>query len=619
MNSINAAQDLEVSFLSGITAQGRIAGQSFWTWNGDEPATYASTSLVAKWGAPAAGTGATVTYVFDAASNWSAGEQSAFVAAMHLWSEVANITFVAVGDASAANVVISRGSDRSAETDTSFATHGGAIGSGQLGTLHHADVSIDTSVAGFGPIGASLAVEGGYPWETIVHEFGHVIGLGHAGAYDEGETTDTPMQTGYDDTAASIMSYNAATDGGHHPAIVGTYSWGAAAGGLPNVAITPMMLDILAAQRLYGVATSTPLSGGQVFGFNSNIQGDTRQFFDFSVNKAAVATLFDTGTGNTLDLSGFSTPNTVSLVDGTYSSVGGLQNNLAIAFGTHIDTAIGGRGSDAVRGNDDGDYLMGNAGSDTLTGGNGNDHIFGAMISTQQGAVDGDDMIGTGAGTNYVNGNGGNDTISVTGDVNRVYGGAGSDMISIDSGNNHVNGNVGNDVIRAEGGVNDIRGGQGDDRIQLDYGNNVAAGDTGNDTILAGSGVDVLTGGQGTDVFYFDANSSPTIRYGDLAGYHDEITDFEHGIDKIEIGSSTHDPITVLHATNGQSFGTVNEAAAYAATLFDGRFATVEVSSLQVGDDAYLFFDGVFNRFAESAVKLDGVAASQIDAGDFLA
>ena len=35
--------------------------------------------------------------------------------------------------------------------------------------------------------------------------------------------------------------------------------------------ITPMMLDILAAQRLYGPATSGPLAeGNAIFGFNTN-------------------------------------------------------------------------------------------------------------------------------------------------------------------------------------------------------------------------------------------------------------------------------------------------------------------------------------------------------------
>ena len=45
------------------------------------------------------------------------------------------------------------------------------------------------------------------------------------------------------------------------------------ADGIPIRPVTPMMLDILAAQRMYGPATSGPLAdGGQIFGFHSNIR-----------------------------------------------------------------------------------------------------------------------------------------------------------------------------------------------------------------------------------------------------------------------------------------------------------------------------------------------------------
>ena len=61
--------------------------------------------------------------------------------------------------------------------------------------------------------------------------------------------------------------------------------------GISLVPTTPMMLDILAAQRLYGPPTSGPLaSGGQVFGFNSNITSD-RRYFDFTVNTHPVITI----------------------------------------------------------------------------------------------------------------------------------------------------------------------------------------------------------------------------------------------------------------------------------------------------------------------------------------
>jgi len=113
-----------------------------------------------------------------------------------------------------------------------------------------------------------------------------------------------------------------------------------------NDPTTWMPLDILAAQQLYGVAKATPLSGGQVFGFNCNVSGVTEQFFDFTINKTPVITVWDAGTGNTLDLSGYSTTATVNLNAGAYSSFAGMTNNMAIAYGTAIDTVIGTSGDD---------------------------------------------------------------------------------------------------------------------------------------------------------------------------------------------------------------------------------------------------------------------------------
>ena len=75
VSGINSVQDQELTFLTGVTGQGLLAAQSFWTWNEDLPATYSSTeSLQAKWGAPQAGTGGTINVAFDAASNWTATE-----------------------------------------------------------------------------------------------------------------------------------------------------------------------------------------------------------------------------------------------------------------------------------------------------------------------------------------------------------------------------------------------------------------------------------------------------------------------------------------------------------------------------------------------------------------
>lgn len=384
--SLTSDQEKEVEFVSGVTSSGTLSATSFHTWSGTEPPTYNTSSSTAKWGSSTAGTGATITFGFDAASNWTAAEQAAFVSTLALWSAVANITFTLVADASTANIDLERGSDGSAFEQHSY-YRGGGIGSSRLGVLDSATISIDTSVGGFGPIGVSnFDNYGGYPWEVMLHEEGHALGLGHAGPYNDGTSTAAePYQlSAYDTRQWSIMSYIEPGDKNapYYSSNAYPTSWGSSSGsstGAPsntyygNNPTTWMPLDILAIQRLYGVAVGGPLSGGQTFGFNTNIDASIRQFFDFTVNTKPIVTLWDSGTGNTLDLSGFSSPSVVYLTQGQFSSVGGLTNNLAIGFGTQIDHVIGGSTADTLHANDDGDILTGGGGADLLIGGAGFD------------------------------------------------------------------------------------------------------------------------------------------------------------------------------------------------------------------------------------------------------
>src|SRR5207253_106162 len=101
------------------------------------------------------------------------------------------------------------------------------------------------------------------------------------------------------------------------------------------------------------------------------------RYFDFTINTHPVITIWDGGTGNTLDLSGFSANATINVAPGTFSSCNGEVNNLGIAEGTIIETVIGGSGNDVIFGTWVGNTLMGAAGDDALYGEGGLNHLIG--------------------------------------------------------------------------------------------------------------------------------------------------------------------------------------------------------------------------------------------------
>lgn len=374
-------QSDEVAFIAGVYADGTLPLYAFSAWNSDKPATYTGGfTNTAKWGAPTAQTaGGTIEYYFTPSSGWTSTEQQFLSAGLALWSDVANISFVQTSISSQAQIVFTRGSNGSAATNPQYTDptgNGGHTGQSDLLALTKATISIDTSVAGFGPIDGTFTTQGGYPIMTFLHEEGHAIGLGHAGPYNGTVDQTTQQFSAYDTRLWSIMSYieprtTSSLYFNSYP-VTGT-DWGFGPSGFRSDPTGLMPLDILAAQALYGAPVSTPLSGGQVFGFHSNVSGPSGMFFDFTVNTVPILTLFDTGTGNTLDLSGYGSPSTINLNSGTFSSFDGMINNLGIAFGTKIDSFIGSAGNDAVTANNDGDTLTGGAGNDTLTGGTGID------------------------------------------------------------------------------------------------------------------------------------------------------------------------------------------------------------------------------------------------------
>ena len=604
----NSTQQIEITFLSGLEANGIVAAQSFWSWNDDSPATFGPGNATSKWGSRTAGSGATISYSFDAASNWTATEKAAWVSSMELWSAVANVAFQERTDGSGAFEII-RTDDGAASGGRKFQGSTFA-GSNLLRTATGGAIRIDTDPDAFGPIGSTLQNYGGYPWLTISHEIGHVLGLGHGGTYDNGLSTPETPFTSYDTLAWTIMSYNDENDTN-----VGfSHAWGSSLSdnGLryPNVPTTWMPLDILAIQRLYGAPLNTPLSGGQIYGFNSNISGPIAKFFDFNQNSRPVITLWNKGVNNIFDLSGYTGRSTVDLHDGAFSSVGGLTNNVAIAYGTRIDTVVTGSGNDIVTANDNGNYVMGGAGADAITGGSSNDHLYGAAAVAVAG--DGADTINGGAGSDYIQGNAGNDLLDGGGGSDRIQGGQGNDSVQGGPGNDSVNGNLGNDVIDGGDDNDSLRGGQGDDSLSGGSGSDILLGDLGNDSLSGGAGTDMLTGGGGSDTFFFAAGEASFSTNGVAGNMVDMILDFADGLDRIDLTIGV--PSSVQ---NGPAFGDLASAATFAQQNLDAQ-GDSRVLALMVGSDTYLFFDAGSASQVE-AIRLLGVTnPASITTTDFV-
>ena len=362
--ALSTDQANSVSFISDLNANGTIASTAYWTWNGSNPAGYTTPAGDYKWQGGTAGTaGGTVLYYFTPSSNWSAAEQASFASGLALWSAVANVQFAQTTNAASAMITFTRDvTPGEAYSEPTSVSGNGTVGGTAIPKINADLVSIDTSVYGWQSLG-SFTVAGGYGIETVVHEEGHVIGLGHAGPYNFNATAATQQYDSTDTRLWSIMSYIEPDDTSakyysSYP-VTGTF-WN---GEYPT---TWMPLDILAAQRIYGAASGGPLSGGQVFGFNSNIASSINAFFNFTINTQPVVTLYDSGTGNTLDLSGFAAASNVNLNPGTYSSADGMVNDIAIAFNTAIDKFVGGAGNDSVSVNNDGDTINGGGGTNTV-------------------------------------------------------------------------------------------------------------------------------------------------------------------------------------------------------------------------------------------------------------
>lgn len=266
----------------------------------------------------------------------------------------------------------------------------------------------------------------GYGATTQIHEIGHAIGLSHPGAYNGAGATNYTDQAEYaqDSEQYTIMSYWGPGETG-----ASVIDWSTIIGGNAQ---TPMLHDILAIQEKYGADPDTR-ADDTVYGFNSTAGRDV---YDFNLNPYPNLAIYDAGGNDTLDLSGFDAGVQIDLHDGSFSSaaqaaptaaevnanradlnaligapalgnlsqaqvdateafyqnfhaqqigldtgVGGVGANaylnIAIAYGTVIENAIGGSQRDVLWGNEVANVLEGRGGDDVLNGFEGADTLIG--------------------------------------------------------------------------------------------------------------------------------------------------------------------------------------------------------------------------------------------------
>jgi serralysin len=359
-----------------------------------------------------------------------------------------------------------------------------------------------------------------YWYQTMVHEIGHALGLGHAGNYNGEASWPTSALYNNDSWQATVMSYFAQGDGDGvgqggftgdsvNPNINATYAYLA----------TLMPADIIAIQNLYGTNVTTR-AGNTVYGANSNVGGYFGQLMDQAVGGATATTrifidnpvaltIFDTGGRDTLDFSTVGVYQRINLNAGALSNVGGLRENLQIARGVVIENAIGGRAEDRIIGNARGNILIGNAGADTLSGGEGADTLNGGTGRDRMEGGSGADVASyvraAAAVTVDLQFNAQN-TGEARGDVLVSVGGVrGSDFADRLFGNEHGN------SLQGQDGRDYLWGRAGDDAV---------SGGTGIDTVIGGVGDDTLWGGTGSDRLVFNDG-------------HDRIRDFANNTDTI--------------------------------------------------------------------------------------
>jgi serralysin len=504
-------------------------------------------------------------------------ERAAFEKALDYYEQVADLVFVEV--------------DNRAEADFKIITYKGTPGAGAslLGRMSPPNEQNEGQAefnAGDARWTEEGLQEGGFYFPTLLHEFGHGLGMAHP--HDNGGRSSimrgagggtAGIGGGFGDFNLSqqvhtIMSYNDgwATSPYGQPrsgGITGTqvdhFGWVAS--------LSP--LDIAVIQDKYGVNEEWATGDDTYTLKDVNAPGT----FYSSIWDAAGTDqiVYDGARDANIDLR----PATLKYEEGGGGRVSyayGVHGGFTIANAVTIENARSGSGNDVLTGNEaanrleagaGNDVLDGQGGDDVLIGGTGSDTLTGGAGRDTFRFASGDSPIGLGR-DRIADFEQGSDLIDLSGvGATRFIEGAafsgragevravsfdGTTIVEVDSNGDRLSDfqlqlddavalRVEDfldlaDAAGATNGADSLTGTSGADTLNGRGGNDTLNGGWGNDLLIGGAGADTLQGGPGNDRFVFESTADSP------AGAGDRILDFARGYDKIDLSLIDADPST---------------------------------------------------------------------------
>lgn len=270
-------------------------------------------------------------------------QQKAFARqAMTYISSVIDVHFVETTDVTGLNTVVFANNAQQYSSAYAYYPYDDSIGS---------DIFIDNTSPG-----NLTPREGHYSALTLIHEFGHALGLKHTFS-DNGENEAPYLPLAEESTQWSVMSYTDRAE---------------------DYYLRYSPFDIAALQYLYGPSTAQATSN------------------TYALRTDGSNIIWDGGGTDTIDGSAIAQAITLNLTPGYWGHIGAKSSLMSAAgqitvnFGTTIENAKGGSAGDTITGNTAANQLWGFNGNDTLRGGEGNDLIDGGG---------GNDVIDGGTGT----------------------------------------------------------------------------------------------------------------------------------------------------------------------------------------------------------------------------